>query len=550
MASKQRDSSLNLERGRAFYAQRAWADAYEAFARAGEERPLEAEDLEQLAQSAGLTGRDDEHLELLERLYQLRLDGGDELGAARAAFWLGFRLVGMGEVGRAGGWFARAQRLVEDNDRECALRGYLLLPVAYRHVMTGKLDDAAPIAAQALEIAARCNDRDLLAFARQLKGRILIRQGKIADGLALFDEAMLSVTSDDLSPAISGIIYCGVISVCQQVYALSRAREWTAALADWCQSQPQLVSFAGECLIHRSEVMQLGGAWQEAIEEARRASERLARPVEKSIAANGFYQQAEIHRLRGEFTQAEESYQRSSQLGREPQPGYALLRLAQQRQDAAASAIRRVIGCTTERLQRAGLLPAYVEIMLAIGAIDEARLGCQELEAIAADAAMDVLGAMAAHARGALLLTEGNAAAAIEPLRRAFEVWHGLEAPYIAARIRALLGQACGALGDVDAMRLELQAAREVFEQLGARPDLTWVDSIAGKRGTPRRHGLTERELEVLRLVASGKTNKAIAKQLFLSEKTVDRHVSNIFTKVNVASRAAATAYAYENGLI
>jgi DNA-binding CsgD family transcriptional regulator len=352
---------------------------------------------------------------------------------------------------------------------------------------------------------------------------------------------MLAATAGELSPVVTGLIYCSVIAICHQVYALDRAREWTSALAQWCQGQPQLVSFAGACLVHRSEILQLGGGWGEAIEEARRATERISRPMDRAAAS---YQEAEIHRLRGELGGAEEAYRRASQLGREPQPGLALLRLAQGDREAAATAIRRVVAATTDRLERARFLPALVEILLATGDLEEARRGCQELEEIAGWVKSEGLGAMAAHARGALLLAQGDAPAALDPLRRAFTVWQKLEAPYPAARVRVLLAKACGALGDREGARLELDAAREAFRALGAASDLAALD------GSPRGHGLTARELQVLRLVSSGKTNKAIARELSLSEKTVDRHVSNIFNKLAVSSRAAATAYAYQHKLV
>ena len=541
-------SARDVERGRKSYAERAWADAYEALSRADRATALEADDLERLARAAGYTARDDDFLRLMERLHQARLDQGDGVGAAHAAFWLGFRLIGVGEIGRASGWLARAQRLVESEGPDCVLRGYLLLPVIYRRIFSGELDGTEALIAQVVDIAERCGDRDLVSFARAVHGRLLVRQGRIEEGLSLLDEAMVAVTSDELSPLIAGLIYCGTISVCQQVYALNRAREWTSALASWCEAQPQLVTFTGNCLVHRAEIMQLGGSWSEAIREARNAAERLTRSVDLRIAADAFYQVAEIHRLRGEFDEAEEGYRRASQLGAEPHPGLALLRLAQERADVAANAIRRVLGMTSDRLQRVRLLPASIEILLAVGEIEEAKAACKELEEIATNGT-DVLAAMAAHARGAVALADGDASAAIEPLRRAFQVWQDIGAPYIAARIRVLVGEAYRALGDEDGMLLELDAAREVFERLGAAPDVARLTAREGRAGT-RPHGLTPRELEVLRLVASGKTNKLIAKELCLSEKTVDRHVSNIFMKVNVASRAGATAYAYEHGLI
>jgi DNA-binding CsgD family transcriptional regulator len=540
----------DLEKGRESYARRAWADAYEALAGADASEPLEAEDLERLAWSASLRGLDEELLRLLERVYQHHFDAGNAARAARAAFWLGFRLMNLGEFGRASGWLSRAQRLVEEEAADCAVRGYLLLPVAYRHVGAGEFEIAHATVENAIEIGQRSGDRDLLAFAHSIKGRVLICREEVDGGLALLDEAMLAVTTGELSPLVTGFIYCNVISCCQKVYEVKRAREWTQALTTWCEGQPELVTFTGSCLVHRSEIMQLGGAWPEAIEEARRATERFTRPTDQDVAASAYYQQAEIHRLRGEFASAEEAYRHASELGREPQPGLALLRLAEGRSDVSASAIRRVLGATSDRLERARLLPASIEILLAVGELDEAKDACRELAGLAAGLGTEVLGAIALHARGAVLLAEGDALGALDPLRRAFNVWQAVGAPYLSARLRVLVGRACRALGDEDGTVLELGAARSVFERLGASPDVARVDSLLKPAAPERSHGLTVRELEVLRLVACGKTNKAIAKELSLSEKTVDRHVSNIFTKVNVPTRAAATAFAYRNRLL
>jgi DNA-binding CsgD family transcriptional regulator len=348
---------------------------------------------------------------------------------------------------------------------------------------------------------------------------------------------------------MTGLIYCSVIEVCQQVYALSRAREWTFALAEWCEGQPEMVAFRGVCRVHRAEVMQLQGAWREAIEEARRARE-LSEGVNRQAVAAAFYQQAEVHRLRGDFAAAETGYQSASQWGAEPQPGLALLRVAQGRTDAAVAAVRSALSATTDRFRRTRLLPAYIEIMLAAGDAQEARGACRELEQTAGSIDTEVLGAMIAQACGAVDLAEGDARAALGSLRRAFEVWQGIEAPYLVARVRMLAGLACRALGDDDTAALELEAARGDFANLGAAPDLARVDALTRRASPIDAHGLTPREHEVLRLIAAGKTNRAIAAELVLSERTVDRHVSNIFTKLGLSSRAAATAYAYEHRLV
>jgi DNA-binding CsgD family transcriptional regulator len=545
-----RVSIMELERGRECYGRRAWAEAYRSLSSADQASPLAGEDLELLAMAAYLIGRDDDYLRALDRAHQAYLDAGDGLRAVRCAFWLGLRFMFRGETGRATGWLARAQRLLGREQHDCVEQGYLLLPVVEQHLGFGDWAAAYAAAASAAEIGDRFGDADLIACARHLQGRVLVQRGEIERGLALLDETMVAVTAGELSPLMAGLIYCSVIEGCQQVYALGRAREWTAALAQWCEAQPDMVAFTGTCLVHRAEIMQLHGAWRDAIEEAGRACERCLQAANRQAAAAAFYQRAEVHRLRGEFATAEEVYRSASRWGWDPQPGLALLRVAQGRSDAAAAAIRRAVGATTDRLQRARLLPAYIEIMLAVGDIQEARGACRELEEIASSFNTDVLGAIAAQARGAVELAEGDARAALVWLRRALQVWQQVEAPYLAARVRVLVGLACRALGDDDGGGLELYAARTVFERLGAVPDLARVDSLAQGAACGHPHRLTRREQQVLRLIASGKTNKAIAAELFLSEKTVDRHVSNILTKLDVPSRAAATAYAYEHKLI
>ena len=538
-----------LDRAREYFRQRAWADAYQAFLLADRETPLDADDIEQLALTACLVGQDEEYLRALERAYNAHRDIGERLRAVRCGFWLGFRLLMRHEVGRATGWLARAERLLGHETRECAERGYLRLPVVEQRLESSDYEAAYAAAAEIAAIGERCGDPDLIACARHQQGRIRLQQGQVENGLALLDETMVAVTSGELSPLVTGLMYCSVIQACQRAYAIDRAREWTAALSRWCEGQPDMVAFAGACQVHRAEIMQLQGAWSEALEEARRASVR-AQGVSQQATAAGFYQQAEVHRLKGEFAAAEEAYRSASHLGLEPQPGLALLRLVQGRTDAAAAAIRRAVGTTMDRLKRMNLLPAYIEIMLVAGEVQDARTACQELEVIARSFDTGVPGAIAAQAFGAIDLAEGDAQSALGSLHRAFEVWQRIEAPYPIARVRVLIGLACRVLGDEDGADLEIGAARSVFERLGAAPDLARIDTLMKVSTSSHTHGLTPRELQVLRLVAAGDTNKAIADNLCLSEKTIDRHVSNIFTKLDVSSRAAATGFAYRHKLI
>ena len=540
------DMTGELERGRAHYERQEWAGAFRALSLADRAAPLAAGDLELLAMSAYLIGRDDDYLRTLERAHHVHLDSHDRRRAVRCAFWLGFRLLLRGEVGRATGWLGRAHRLLEGEDRECAEQGYLLTPVVEEQIAAGELDAAYACATRAVVIGERCGDADLIACARHQQGRIRVEQGRVEEGLALLDEVMVAVAAGELSLLVTGLMYCSVIQACQAVYALGRAREWTAALTRWCE--PEMAAFTGVCRVHRAEILQLHGDWQGAIEEAQRARERTEGISKRTVAA-AFYQQAEVHRLRGEFAAAERAYRSASEGGFDPQPGLALLRLGEGRVDAAAAAIGRALGATTDRLGRARLLPACVEIMLAAGDPHGADGPCAELESTAQSFTTDALGAMAAQARGAVELAHGAVEAALCSLRRAFDLWQRAEAPYYAARARELAGLGCRRLGDEEGAALELEAAGAVYRRLGAPPDLARLASAQG--AVPDLcHGLTKRELQVLRLVAAGDTNKAIAVELFLSERTIERHLSNIFTKLDLSTRAAATAWAYEHGVI
>jgi DNA-binding CsgD family transcriptional regulator len=540
-----------LQRGRVSYANHDWLDAYESLSRADESDPLEAEDLELLARSAYMLGRDDDYVRGLERAHHGHLDAGEVPRAARCTWWIGHNLLFRGETARASGWFGRGDRLLEQEGRDCVERGYLLIPAGLRADASGDARTAYATWTEAAAIGERYGDRDLVTIARMGQGHALVRQGRTEEGFRLVDETMVAVTTGELSPIVAGIVYCNTIKFCQDAHDVRRAREWTDALTEWCERQPDMVAHTGVCLVHRAEVMQLQGSWRAALEEVQQADERLRHGVlNQRSAGSAVYRRGEIQRLQGEFAAAEEAYRAASRLGFEPQPGLALLRLAQGNGDAAAAAIRRVVGETQQSFKRAALLPAYIEIMLAVGDLVEARRAADELDAISAAHASDLLSATAAQASGAVALAEGGAEAALAALRRALGTWQELEAPYETARTRVLVGMACAELGDGDASALEFEAARSVFEDLGAGPDLTRMGSLLTPTKSKANHGLTARELEVLRHLADGKTNRAIAAELVLSERTVERHVSNIFTKLGVSSRAAATAFAYDHRLL
>ena len=540
----------DVERGPTLHTDRSWVEEYESLVGADRATGLDPEDLERLATAAYMVGRDEEQLHALERAHRGYLEAGEPRRAVRCAFWLMVHLLLRREAARARGWLGRVQRLLDREHGDCVERGYLILATEFQHTAAGDWAGALTVATAAAEVAERFGDADLLALALMDQGRSLIRLGRVGDGLGKLDEAMLEATANELSPIVAGLVYCSVIDGCHEVHELRRATEWTAAMSRWCDHQPGLVPFTGVCLIHRAELLQFHGEWRAALEQSRLARERFDRRASGADAGKASYRRGELLRLQGGLAEAEEAYHDASQLGCEPQPGLSLLRLAQGRTDAAYTAIAQTVAGTTEWVERARLLPAQVEIALAAGDDARAHEACTELEELAARYGSELLGAQAAQARGAVALASGDTRNAVLMLRRAARLWQELEAPYEGARVRVLLAQACRALGDDENVALELKAARATFEQLGAAQDITRVDVITRSAGSSDRGGLTERELQVLRLLSAGASNKAIAAELVLSTRTVDRHVSNIFKKLRVSSRAAATAYAYEHELI
>lgn len=536
-----------LTEGRAAFEREAWGDAYAGLSEADKQDPLAPGDLRMLAISADLIGKNEEHEELLTRAHGAYLDAGDVERAADCAFWLGLRLVQAGEQARGSGWLARAERLIDDADLDTPVRGLLLLPSALKDLFCGDYASAHATFVSAGEIGDRFDEPDLMTLARLGQGQSLIRMGETEEGVRLLDEVMVGVTAGDASPLIVGIVYCAVIESCHGIFDLRRAREWTAAFTRWCEARPDLVPFRGECLVRRAEIMQMHGEWSDAMEEARRAGEWLTQPPGNRAAGAAFYRQAELHRLRGRFGEAEKAFHQAGRWGRSPQPGLALLQLAQGKSEAACTSLRRALEEMPKGQRRAPLLFASVEVLLATDDVPAARSASEELSEIAAATDAPYLNALSAHADGLVLQAEGRLNESLDALRDAWRAWREIGAPYEAARAQVAIGLVCRTLDDDLACEMELEEARRTFERLNAGSDLARLDEITSGHTAPG--GLTPREVEVLGLVATGKTNRAIAGELHISDKTVARHLSNIFSKLGVSSRAAATAYAYEHGL-
>ena len=531
------------------YTRRAWDEAHAQLTAADAEHPLDAAHLEQLAIAAYCIGKNDESAAAWSRAHAAHLEVGDAESAAMAGAWCSFGLLNRGEFALGSGWLARVEALCDEYNLDGPARWFVFGQTAAGKMFAGEWAAALDMFDETQRNADRLRDANGMTLSRMGRGQCLIQLGRGSEGLQALDEVMVTVSADTVSPLVAGLAFCAAIESCQQILEVRRAQEWTAALTRWCDAQPGLIPYRGNCLVHRAEILTFHGAWREAYDQAERARDWLAEAAGPSFG-NACYRLGELHRLRGEYSQAEAAYKQASLHGHEVQPGLGLLRLAQGHIESATAAIHRALDETADMIARSQLLGAQVDVDLAANRVPAARAAADELATIAAQFDVPLLSAAAKYADGSVLLAEGHARTALGCLRSAWTYWQELEAPYNGARARVLIGQACRTLGDEDTAEMELDAARWVFQELGAAPDLAQAQKLSTRPAATTPGGLSLRESQVLRLVAAGKTNRAIADELFLSEKTVHRHLSNIFAKLDVGSRSAATAYAFQHNLV
>ena len=541
------DEGQVLHLARDAHDRRDWPRAYELFTEARAATALSATDLEALSDVAWWLGRVDQCLEAGEAAYRAHVDANRPGAAAMSALDMAIALFLRGDEAMGSGWISRASRSLEGLP-EGPEHGYLRYVVEVEGGLDGDDFEAVAVAAREVrDIGSRSGDQNLVATGLLGEGRALLRLGQVRQGMMLLDEAMVAVLTENLASEWAGNIYCHLMAACHELADIQRAREWTDATARWLSQLPAAVLFTGICRVHRSQLLQTTGAWEQAEQEAARVCEDLA-DLHVASVAEAHYQIGELRRLRGDFERAAEGYAGARELGRDPQPGLALLYLAQGRTEAAGSAIGAALhAVAADRLARAPLCAAQIEIGLAGEAVDAALRACAELEDTAARYGTSGLEASALHWRGAITLAEGRPEEALPALRAACRRWHEVRAPYHAARACVLLSEAYNALGDHNTADSELSSARETFERLGATVDARSAAELFGERFLPA--GLTDREAEILNLVTTGMTNRELADELFLSEKTIARHLSNIFRKLGVSTRTEAAAFAFEHGL-
>ena len=536
--------TTTLDRARVAYAQRLWGQAREAYLAARASAPLSAEDMAALADAAWWEGAIDESLSACEEAYRLFLHGDDPQPrpAAMLAIDIGFSWYLRGEEAMGSGWISRAQRLLE-GEEDCAEHGYLQSLAIDDALGAGHFDLAVEAATAVGAIGARHGDETLSSYALVGRGIALIKLGRVRDGLASLDEAMLPVVAGRVRPTWAGNIYCQLMSVCQELADLRRAQQWTDATARWCEGFSNAVMFLGVCRVHRAQLLQVHGDWSSAEEEIAQVCRDLATMNVEAVGL-AFYELGEVRRMRGDLPGAAAAYAQAHEHGKEPQPGLALVWVAEGNPSAALEALAACEARTNDPLAKTRLWEALVEAAIAARNPPTAEVAARALDQAATTYASPGLLAAAAQSRGRVCLANGDTAEAIDALRSACQRWQDVEAPYRVAQTRLALAAALERSGDEHGASLERDAAATGLARLGV------VAPTPAGRPVALPDGITRREAEVLALVAQGLTNREVAEALVLSERTVARHLANLYTKIGVTSRTAATTYAHHHGLL
>ena len=535
----------DLNAGREAYGQQDWTAARDHLSRA-DPAMLGVDDLRALSSAAYLVGDRDTAIRALQRAHSLCVAAGDRLGAAHDAHQLAVMFSASGEPAVGAGWVARAHRLIEDEPEDARERGYLLIHEMFRLLGTGDFAAAAACCERIAEIGRKWDDADLVAFALSGLGRCHLYAGRVREGLARLDEAMVALATGEVSPIMAGHVYCAMIEGCQEIADYRRMTEWTDVLTRWCDDQPGLVRFTGQCAVHRGQILRARGLFGDALDELALATERYAATGMDPAVGLAMYERGEVLRTLGDFDAAQAAYEEAARYGHEPQPGLSLLSLARGRTSAAAASVHRLLAEARDPVTRSRCLGAAVEVFVAAGSLDAATEAADELCSIAETFGCTAITAAGSYAAGLVALAGHDPAGSLTYFRRAWKGWIELGARYEAARARVRIALALRALGDEVSARSELSVAGRTFTELGTEPARREVERLLAC-GLP--DGLSSREVDVLRLVSTGRSNPQIAAALFLSEKTVARHLSNIFTKIGVTSRTAAAAYAHEHDL-
>jgi len=544
------DRADRLAEARDAHRRREWSAAYDALSGLRRTGPLDGDDLAALSDAAWWLGLIRQSLEACEEGHDRFLADGRLDRAAMLAIEAGFSWSLRGEPEIGAGWVSRARRLLAGQPTGTA-QAMLMWMDARARAEAGDVEGALHDCDRLRTLGGELGEPVVGCLALALEGSLVVLGGDTARGFELLDEAMLPALAGRIPPDFAGNLYCQMLSVCHEVGDVPRARRWTEATQRWTDTFTSAAMFVGVCRVHRSQLLRLSGEWAAAEREAAAANHELA---ELNVEAVGEarYELGETHRLRGDLDGARAWYAAAAELGRSPEPGVSLVLLESGRHDEALAGVQQALLEEGEPCRRARLLAAHVEIAVEAGRADLAEDPALELEALAHRFGTPGLRAWAGQARGTALLGADDPEGALPHLRVALFEYDAMGAAYDAATCRALLGKAFGALGDDRAAHVETEAGRRAFEDLGATPRVAWLTRLtAGVAGpTTLPGGLTERETQILALVAEGSSNREVARRLVISEKTVARHLANVYLKLGVGSRTAASAWAHRQGLV